>query len=470
MIGMWSLTHTQPARISLRGPQRAVDVAGPRRRGQAVRGVVGQVDAPRRRCRRAARPAPARTPRRGRSRRPERRRPPASAGSRTRGQRRRRARPPPRPSGVRRGPARPCRPPCPGGRIEISGPRSVAGRPVGPSRTPAIQVGDAGDERGVERAVHDRPGGRGAVLAGVDQAAGHRAVDRGRPGRRRRRPRTAPCRPARGGPAWRWSPRPPAPVRPTAVEPVKETIATSGWRTRCGAGGRPVAGDHVDHAVGEPGLAGDLGEQQAGQRGDLGRLEHDGVAGGDGRQDLPAPPSAAGSSTARSSPPPRSARAGCSRCGRRSTRRSPCPPGCARRRRRSRRCRRCRARRTPGQPDRLAGLAALQLGDLLGPVVEQPGEPGQDARPFGRCRTRPVPVGRGGRLDRLVDIGRGGEGDASRRPRRWTGRSPRRGSPQHCSVRLPSMNWLIDHSRESAQVGSRSAASRTGSPCASPTA
>ena len=43
----------------------------------------------------------------------------------------------------------------------------------------AHQLGDAGDEVVVERARDDRPGRGGAVLAGVDQRAGDRALDRG---------------------------------------------------------------------------------------------------------------------------------------------------------------------------------------------------------------------------------------------------------------------------------------------------
>ena len=57
------------------------------------------------------------------------------------------------------------------------------------------------------------------------------------------------------------------------------------------------AGDDVDDARRQVGLLADLGEQQRGQRGGLGRLEHDGVAArpAPGRSSTPA--SAAGSST-----------------------------------------------------------------------------------------------------------------------------------------------------------------------------
>jgi hypothetical protein len=48
-----------------------------------------------------------------------------------------------------------------------------------------------------------------------------------------------------------------------------------------------VAGDDVDHAGRHAGLLADLGEQQRAQRGELGRLEDDGVTGGQRRGDFP---------------------------------------------------------------------------------------------------------------------------------------------------------------------------------------
>src|SRR5690606_4721302 len=53
-----------------------------------------------------------------------------------------------------------------------------------------------------------------------------------------------------------------------------------------GAAGVAVAGDHVEHA-GRQELRGDLGEQQGGHGRGVGRLEHDGVARGQRRADLP---------------------------------------------------------------------------------------------------------------------------------------------------------------------------------------
>ncbi len=54
-----------------------------------------------------------------------------------------------------------------------------------------------------------------------------------------------------------------------------------------GAGGRAVAGDDVDHAVGNAGLLRQPRHPQAGERRLLGRLHHDRAAGGQGRAPLP---------------------------------------------------------------------------------------------------------------------------------------------------------------------------------------
>lgn len=48
------------------------------------------------------------------------------------------------------------------------------------------------------------------------------------------------------------------------------------------------AGDEVGGPVGEPGLGEQLDQVDGGERGDLAGLEHEGVAGGEGRGDLPA--------------------------------------------------------------------------------------------------------------------------------------------------------------------------------------
>ena len=73
---------------------------------------------------------------------------------------------------------------------------------------------------------------------------------------------------------------------PTSVEPVNATLSTSS----CSTSARPVgtgAGQDVDHARRQVGLLADLGEEQRGQRGRLGGLQHDRVAAGQCRRDLP---------------------------------------------------------------------------------------------------------------------------------------------------------------------------------------
>ena len=69
---------------------------------------------------------------------------------------------------------------------------------------------------------------------------------------------------------------------PTSVEPVNATLSTS----PCSTTARPVSPAPVTMLTtpgGQVGLLADLGEQQRGQRGGLGRLEDDGVAGRQGR-------------------------------------------------------------------------------------------------------------------------------------------------------------------------------------------
>ena len=75
--------------------------------------------------------------------------------------------------------------------------------------------------------------------------------------------------------------------RPVAVEPVKETFAIPGCAAMAAAGGGAEPGDDVHHPGREADLGDELGEAQAGQRRELGRLHHDGVAGREGRAELP---------------------------------------------------------------------------------------------------------------------------------------------------------------------------------------
>ena len=74
-------------------------------------------------------------------------------------------------------------------------------------------------------------------------------------------------------------------ARPAAVEPVKATLSTPGWATRCAPTSRPAAtmfttpGRHA-------GLLQQLGEQVGVERGLRRRLHHDGAARQQGRDEL----------------------------------------------------------------------------------------------------------------------------------------------------------------------------------------
>ena len=125
------------------------------------------------------------------------------------------------------------------------------------------QVGDPAHEVVVERAVDDRAGGGGAVLAGVDEGCRDGTVDRGLEvgvvedhERRLAAELEVHALAGRGRDvAMTW--------RPTAVEPVKETIDDVGVADEVLARDRPGAGDDVDDAVGGAGLGERLREQQA---------------------------------------------------------------------------------------------------------------------------------------------------------------------------------------------------------------
>ncbi len=73
---------------------------------------------------------------------------------------------------------------------------------------------------------------------------------------------------------------------PTSVDPVNATLSSPAWPTSADPTS-PAPGQHVEHPGRQPGLGGDLGQHQRGQRGGLGRLEHDGVAAGQRGGDLP---------------------------------------------------------------------------------------------------------------------------------------------------------------------------------------
>ena len=75
-------------------------------------------------------------------------------------------------------------------------------------------------------------------------------------------------------------------ARPTSVEPVKAILSTPvvGDERRAG---RAVAGDDVDDARRQARLDADFGEGERGQRRVFGRLQHDRIARGERRRDLP---------------------------------------------------------------------------------------------------------------------------------------------------------------------------------------
>jgi hypothetical protein len=68
---------------------------------------------------------------------------------------------------------------------------------------------------------------------------------------------------------------------PTSVELVDAGVADQVGSGLAGTG------EDVDHPCRQVGLLADLGEQQSGQRGGLGRFEDHGVSGGQGGCDLP---------------------------------------------------------------------------------------------------------------------------------------------------------------------------------------
>ncbi len=73
---------------------------------------------------------------------------------------------------------------------------------------------------------------------------------------------------------------------PARVEPVNETMSTSGMRGDGLAHHRADAGDEVEHPGREPDVVEDLGQDEGVERRHLARLQHDGAARGEGRGDL----------------------------------------------------------------------------------------------------------------------------------------------------------------------------------------
>ena len=161
----------------------------------------------------------------------------------------------------------------------------------------------------VHRALHQDPGPGAAVLAGVVE---HRVRRAPRP----RFSRSASAKtmlallpPSSSVTRFTWSAQPAMIRLPTSVEPVKHDLARPpGGSTNRSPTTEPLPGSTVNTPSGQAGLQRQLAQPQRGQRGQLGRLEHHGVAGGQRRARSPSRRSASGSSTARSRRPRRAAR------------------------------------------------------------------------------------------------------------------------------------------------------------------
>ena len=223
------------------------------------------------------------------------------------------------------------------------------------------------------RGPGQHPGGGGAVLAGVEVARRRRC-------RRRRRAMSASSNTTTGAlpPSSRWTRFSPsaaarATSMPARTDPVIDTICGMSWLTSA----RPVsavAADHVEHA-GRQELGGDLGQQQGGHRRGVRRLEHHRVARGERRGELPdrhhhrvVPRRHLGAHPDRLAPDDRGV-AGQVLPGRRALQdagRAGEEPELVDQRRQLLGQR---------QGDRLAGVAALGLDDLLGPRLDRVGEP-----------------------------------------------------------------------------------------------
>ena len=170
-----------------------------------------------------------------------------------------------------------------------------------------------------------------------------------------------------------------------------------------GAAGVPVTGDHVEDA-GRQELGGDLGEQRRRSGRGVARLEHDGVARGDGRGELP-------DGHHHRVVPRRDLRAHADRLAA-EHRRVPAHvlagtlalevPG-----RRSVEADLVDHRRDllrAGQRDRLAGVAHLELDQLVGAGLDGVGDAEQRERTLRRRRIAPRLERRRRRLHGLVDV------------------------------------------------------------------
>ncbi len=212
---------------------------------------------------------------------------------------------------------------------------------------------------------------------------------------------------------------------PARTEPVIDTS----WGISCSTRARPVSRSPqitFMHA-GREELGHHLGHHHGGHRRGVRRLEHDGVAGGDGRAPTSTPPSSSGSSTGRPGRRRRWARGGSSTCGRPCTRRPTVPSS---------------MRAAPAKnriwsiiggissdavsPSGLPVFSRLGRDELVGARLEGVGDLQQRELTFARRGVAPRlerglrgPTGRGRRRP-------GPRRPTGRTPRRWTGRPGRR--------------------------------------------
>ena len=172
--------------------------------------------------------------------------------------------------------------------------------------------------------------------------------------------------------------------------------------------GVAVAGDDVHHA-GREDLVADLAEQDGRGRGGVGRLDDEGVAGGERGRDLPdghhqrvVPRRHLGDDADRLAPHVR-------RVAREVLAGATGPRARGRRRRRSDLVDRRRELLGRGEAERLAGVLALDPDELVGPRLHRVGE----------LEQHPLPLGRGGVAPGL-ERGGGGLASRGRRPRPTT--------------------------------------------------
>ena len=192
----------------------------------------------------------------------------------------------------------------------VPGERDLDARRGSPARSRAAAPRSAGPSRCARRAgsstrspAPPAPAGRGTRRTPTARPGS--ASGRSSPGRRCRRRRTARRRPrpARSASAktmlallppssrvtrFTWSAQPAMIRLPTSVEPVKQTLRTSGWVTNRSPTTEPLPGSTVSTSSGRPASSASSPSRMRGQRGQLGRLEHDGVAGGQRRREAPA--------------------------------------------------------------------------------------------------------------------------------------------------------------------------------------